>query len=69
MCKFDKVKAGIESNYISTFWDVLYICSDVLNQAIPKQVNDVSIVNILLGNSISQKEHEFLLFEYIDKKY
>lgn len=66
-----KIAPGSESDHISAFWDVLPTMAAITGQAVPQQVDGISLLPTLSGES-TQPEHEYLYFEFIrgsDKPY
>ena len=58
------VKAGTTSDHISAFWDILPTMADIAGVESPENIDGISILPTLKGNNISQKEHEYLYWEF-----
>jgi arylsulfatase A-like enzyme len=61
------VPAGIETDHLSAFWDVLPTMADVIGKRKPKGIDGISFLPTLLGKE-EQKEHEYLYWEFHEKK-
>jgi len=59
-----KIKAGSLSDHISGFWDFLPTCTELAGFKAPKDIDGISMLPALLGNSKKQKRHEFLYWEF-----
>lgn len=59
-----KVKAGSTSNIISATIDMMPTFCELLKLPVPQNVDGLSILPTLLGNSNKQKQHDYLYFEY-----
>ena len=58
-----KITPGSTNELISAFWDVLPTLADVAGATTPADVDGISFLPGLLGRA-SQKEHEFLYWEF-----
>ncbi|MEI8087027.1 MAG: arylsulfatase [Paludibacter sp.] len=58
-----KVKPGTSSDHISAFWDFLPTCAELVNVAKPENIDGISYLPTLLGQTKKQKEHEYLYWE------
>jgi len=58
-----KIKQGSESNHVSAFWDVLPTLTDLTGIETPGNIDGISMVPALLGESERQKQHEYLYWE------
>lgn len=57
-----KVKSGSVSNHVSAFWDVMPTLAEITGIASPEKTDGISFLPELLGKS--QKQHEFLFWEF-----
>ena len=57
-----KIKPGTQSDHISAFWDILPTLCEVAGTDSPDDTDGISFLPALKGDS--QKEHEFLYWEY-----
>lgn len=57
-----KIKAGVISNFIWAFWDIMPTFADIVGATLPKEVDGMSILPTLLGEK--QNEHDYLYWEY-----
>ena len=58
-----KIKAGASTDHISAFWDVLPTIAEITDFESPKDIDGISFLPTLLGNS-NQKSHNFLYWEF-----
>ena len=58
-----KIKAGAVSDHISAFWDFLPTFCELIGQAPPNDIDGISMLPTLLGQSQNQKKHEYLYWE------
>lgn len=61
-----KIPAGTVSDHVSAFWDFLPTMSELTGQPLPKQVDGISLLPTLLGQS-GQKEHDYLYWEFHER--
>lgn len=59
-----KIKAGSKTDLISAHYDVMATFCDIINQKAPKDTDGYSFLPTLLGNSKTQKIHDYLYWEY-----
>lgn len=59
-----KIKAGSESDHLSAFWDVLPTIAELTGTKAPEGIDGVSFAPTLLGKSDSQKNPEYLYWEF-----
>lgn len=59
-----KVKPGTTSDLVSATIDLMPTLCSLLNIPVPKDVDGLSILPTLLGNTKQQQQHEYLYFEY-----
>ena len=68
----EKIKAGSKTNHISAFWDFLPTCCELARHTsgglagieTPQDIDGISILPTLLGQTQNQKKHEFLYWEF-----
>lgn len=58
-----KIEPGSKSNLVSAFWDFLPTCADLVNVKAPDNIDGISYLPTLLGNSSQQKLHDYLYWE------
>lgn len=58
-----KIKPGTKSDHISAFWDFLPTCAEIVNVKNPENIDGISFLPTLLGQTKKQKEHEYLYWE------
>lgn len=64
----EKIKAGSTTDLISAQYDVMATLSALAGVKAPEKTDGISFSPTLLGNEDEQKEHEFLYFEYPEKR-
>jgi arylsulfatase A-like enzyme len=59
------------TDHLSAFWDILPTMADLTGQPTPEQVDGLSFLPLLKGQTDQQKKHEFLYFEFCkgDQQY
>lgn len=57
-----KIKPGQETDHISAFWDVFSTVADITGITTPENIDGISFLPTLLGES--QKPHEYLYWEF-----
>ena len=62
-----KIIQGSKSAHISAFWDMMPTFCEIAGIASPKNIDGISFLPALLNQS--QKEHEFLVWEYFHYNY
>ena len=62
-----KILPNTETDHISGFQDIMPTFADILNIDCPP-TDGISLLPTLLGDTLEQKEHDFLYWEYPDKK-
>ncbi|MEO9572127.1 MAG: arylsulfatase [Polaribacter sp.] len=62
-----KIKAGSKSDHVSAFWDVFPTFADITNVKVPNNIDGISFLPELLGNSKNQEEHAYLYWEFHEK--
>ncbi len=58
------VAPNSKSEHISAFWDFLPTIAEIRNIEIPTNLDGISFLPVLKGESASQKEHDFLYWEF-----
>jgi arylsulfatase A len=58
------IQAGSTTGHPSAFWDVLPTCAEAAGVAPPDDVDGLSFLPTLLGNTEAQREHDFLYWEF-----
>ncbi|TGV01865.1 arylsulfatase [Flavivirga rizhaonensis] len=59
-----KVKSGSVSNHPSAFWDVLPTICDLAGVKTPKDIDGLSLLPTILGDTNNQKTHDYLYWEW-----
>ena len=59
----NKIKVGSKTDHISVFWDVMPTLGELVNKKVPEDIDGISFLPTLLGNS-KQQNHEFLYWEF-----
>jgi arylsulfatase A-like enzyme len=62
-----KIKAGSKSNLVSAFWDVFPTFATIAGVDIPDNVDGISFLPELLGDTKDQKKHAYLYWEFHEK--
>jgi len=62
-----QIKAGSKSDLISAQWDLLPTFCELGGAKLPEDVDGISFLPTLLGESGRQKEHEFLYWEFHER--
>ena len=62
-----KVKAGSTSNHLSAFWDVLPTFCDIAKVEKPADIDGLSLLPTLLGDTAKQEKHKYLYFEFYEE--
>jgi arylsulfatase A-like enzyme len=58
------IPAGTVSNHVSAFWDVMPTFAEISGATKPENIDGISFMNTLRGNQETQKEHDFLYWEF-----
>ncbi|MEX2566403.1 MAG: arylsulfatase [Cyclobacteriaceae bacterium] len=61
-----KIEAG-ETNHIAASWDVYPTMADLIGEPIPPNLDGISFLPTLLGNSGQQETHDYLYWEFIEQ--
>ena len=62
-----KVKENSKSNHVSAFWDVFPTFADITGIEKPENIDGISFLPEILGETKDQKEHEYLYWEFHEK--
>lgn len=63
-----KIKSGSKTDHISAFWDILPTCAELLGVDEPKDIDGISLLPTLLGNENQQAKHDYLYWEFYERK-
>ncbi|MBW2173924.1 MAG: sulfatase-like hydrolase/transferase, partial [Deltaproteobacteria bacterium] len=63
-----KIDAGSISNHASASWDILPTFAELAGADPPEAIDGLSIAPTLLGQAHKQEEHEFLYWEFKEKR-
>lgn len=63
----EKIKAGSKTDHISAFWDVFPTFSELAGVEIPLNIDGISFLPELLGNTKEQTKHAYLYWEFHEK--
>jgi arylsulfatase len=58
------IEPGSSTGHISAFWDVLPTLAEIAGAPVPDDIDGISFAPTLRGESASQKQHEFLYWEF-----
>jgi len=58
-----KIEEGTTSDHISAFWDILPTFCEIAGTGVPKDVNGLSMLSVLLGEQPA-KTHDYLYWEF-----
>ncbi|WP_222707980.1 arylsulfatase [Algibacter pacificus] len=64
----NKIKAGSKTNHISAFWDFLPTACDLAGIQPSDTIDGISYAPTLLGNEIQQQKHEYLYWEFNERR-
>jgi arylsulfatase A-like enzyme len=59
-----KIEAGGSTSHISAFWDLMPTACDLAGIDTPTDIDGISYLPALLGNSAGQKQHPYLYWEF-----
>ncbi|MEC9091609.1 MAG: arylsulfatase [Planctomycetota bacterium] len=59
-----KIKPNTQSDHLSAFWDFLPTVCEITQAATPNQIDGISMLPTLTGNTRAQKKHDFLYWEF-----
>jgi arylsulfatase A len=59
-----KIKAGTKTDHISAFWDVTPTFAELAAADVPEDIDGISFLPTLLGNTHKQREHDYLYWEF-----
>lgn len=60
------IKEHRKTPHISAFWDFLPTVCDIINTEVPKGVNGISYLPVLLNKEDKQPQHEYIYFEFYE---
>ena len=63
----NKIPPGTISNHLSAHWDVLPTVCELAGATIPEGTDGISMLQELIGNSESQKKHDYLYWEFYEQ--
>jgi arylsulfatase A-like enzyme len=63
-----KIQAGSTSGHVSAFWDFLPTVCDMVGIKTPHEIDGLSFLPALLGNPKKQQDHEYLYWEFHERK-
>jgi arylsulfatase A len=63
-----KIKPGATTDHVSAQYDVLATLAELTGAKAPENTDGISFLPTLLGNEEEQQQHEFLYFEYPEKR-
>jgi arylsulfatase A len=65
-----QISPGRVSGHVSAFWDILPTISDIAGVNMKEIATEgISLLPTLLGNSKEKKEHDYLYWEFHERKY
>ena len=59
----DKIKAGVKTDHISAFWDVMPTLAELTGVTLPEQGDGISFLPTLYSKE-GQKQHDYLYWEF-----
>ena len=62
-----RIEAGSETAHMSAFWDVLPTLGELTGAKVPDDIDGISFLPTLLGQSKKQKEHDYLYWEFYER--
>ncbi|SHJ06615.1 arylsulfatase [Pseudozobellia thermophila] len=62
-----RIQPGTKSDHVSAFWDVFPTFSDIAGIDAPKGIDGISFLPELLGDTVGQREHDYLYWEFHEK--
>jgi arylsulfatase A-like enzyme len=62
-----KIKAGSTSDHISAFWDVFPTFANITGVEVPDNIDGISFLPELLGDTKKQEDHTYLYWEFHEK--
>ncbi|MCO5236883.1 MAG: arylsulfatase [Chitinophagaceae bacterium] len=60
----EKIKPGTRSDHLSAFWDFLPTVCEITGMTTPADIQGISFLPALLGQTEKQKHHEYLYWEF-----
>jgi len=58
-----RIRAASTSDHVSTFWDFLPTCCELIGENPPAGIDGISMLPTFLGQSQKQKQHKYLYWE------
>jgi arylsulfatase A len=58
-----RITPGTESDHMSAFWDFLPTCCEMIGEKPPKNIDGISMLPALLGDTKNQTQHKYLYWE------
>jgi len=65
----DEIEPGMVSQHISAFWDFMPTACEIAGVDVPQDIDGISFLPTLTGNTKQQAEHENLYWEFHEAKY
>lgn len=62
-----QIKPGSVSDHVGYFGDVFATVCELTGQPVPSGLDSISVLPILLGKSMDQREHEYLYWEFYEQ--
>lgn len=62
-----KIAAGSETDHLSAFWDVMPTLCELVGLNPPSDIDGISFLPTLLGQSERQQQHKYLYWEFYEK--
>ncbi len=59
-----QTKAGSKTDHVSAFWDMLPTFAEIADADMPKNIDGISLLPVLKGQSENQKKHDHLYWEF-----
>lgn len=56
-----------KTDHISAFWDIFPTFTDIVKAENPKNIDGISMLPLLLGDTDNQKEHDYLYWEFHER--
>ncbi|MCV9387347.1 sulfatase-like hydrolase/transferase [Reichenbachiella ulvae] len=61
-----KVEPALQTDHPSAFWDVMPTIADIVGAELPANLDGISFLPTLLGETEDQKKHEYLYWEFYE---
>ncbi len=62
-----KISPNTKTDHISAFWDMFPTFTDIIAAQNPKDLDGISLLPTILGNTSNQKKHDYLYWEFHEK--